>query len=88
MTFRQFVLQDWLANRGNSKGRLVLILYRLAWLAASQHGFRKWVFLPYLVFYKLAVTWALGIALRLRSRFGAGGVVVGNPARLIHSHGS
>jgi putative colanic acid biosynthesis acetyltransferase WcaB len=73
------ILQDWEANRGNIKGQLVLALFRLAqWVRALPDPW--WMLgLPYLVFYRIAVEWMLGIELRFKTR-------VGPRLRLFHGH--
>jgi putative colanic acid biosynthesis acetyltransferase WcaB len=71
---------DWAANGGNPKGRIVLILFRLA------HWIRTWpapwwlIGAPYLALYELLVEWLLGIELRFKTQIGPG-------LRLYHGQG-
>jgi putative colanic acid biosynthesis acetyltransferase WcaB len=63
---------DWEANRGNSKGRLVLVLFRLA-QACRELPHPWWLLtIPYLAFYRLTVEWSLGIELRFKTKVGPG----------------
>ena len=70
---------DWEANRGNLKGRVVMVLFRLA------HWVRSWpdpwwlLGLPVLVLYEVFVEWFLSIELRYKTAVGAG-------LRLFHGH--
>jgi putative colanic acid biosynthesis acetyltransferase WcaB len=57
-----YVFQDWDANKGNLKGRLVMVLFRAA-RPASINTFFRILWLPYLAFYKILVEWFLGIEL-------------------------
>jgi putative colanic acid biosynthesis acetyltransferase WcaB len=69
---------DWKANRGNPKGQLVLVLFRLAqWLRQQ-----SWWLLgaPYLFLYRVGVEWVLGIELRFKTLVGPG-------LRLYHGQG-
>ena len=71
---------DWEANRGNAKGRLVLLLFRVAqWVRGWPE---PWWLLgaPVLAFYRLHVEWVLGIELRFKTRVGPG-------LRLFHGQG-
>lgn len=71
---------DWEANRGNPKGRIILVLFRMA------HSIRAlpspwWLIgAPYLLFYEVFVEWILGVELRFKTR-------VGPRLRLYHAHG-
>ena len=71
---------DWGANRGNPKGQIVLVLFRIA------HRIRAcpspwWILgAPYLAFYEVVVEWLLGIELRFKT-------VVGPGLRLYHGQG-
>jgi len=71
---------DWAANRGNPKGQIVLVLFRLAHQLRSLPD--PWWLLgaPYLAFYRLLVEWLLGIELRCKT-------VVGPGLRLYHGQG-
>lgn len=70
---------DWQANRGNPKGRLILVLFRAAQrVRAWPHPW--WLLgVPYLAFYEFAVEWVLGVELRYKTLIGPG-------LRLFHAH--
>jgi len=61
---------DWEANRGNPKGRLVLLLFRIAHWLRARPAPGWWLGAPFLVFYRLGVEWVLGIELRFKTRVG------------------
>ena len=65
------ILQDWKANNGNIKGRLVMMAFRIAHLA-TKNRILHLLFIPYLVFYKVFVLWFLGIELQHRVKIGSG----------------
>lgn len=44
------ILQDWNANRGNVKARVVAILFRLAYLIRHGSMFVILIGIPYLIF--------------------------------------
>ncbi len=70
---------DWRANRGNPKGRLILVLFRLAQRVRALPA-PWWVLgAPYLLFYEIAVEWLLGVELRYKARVDPG-------LRLFHAH--
>jgi putative colanic acid biosynthesis acetyltransferase WcaB len=71
---------DWEVNRGNLKGRVILVLFRLAQRVRALPA--PWWLLgaPVLAFYELAVEWLLGVELRPRTH-------VGPRLRLFHAHG-
>ena len=79
-------LCDWDANRGNSKGQLVMLLFRIAqsvrrlpdpwWLLGA----------PYLVCYRLLVEWVLGIELRYKTQVGPRLRLFHAQALVVHEH--
>lgn len=62
MGFFSYIFQDWRANRGNVKGRLVLTMFRLV-NAINTYTLTKIIFFPYLMFYRFFVEWTLGVEL-------------------------
>jgi putative colanic acid biosynthesis acetyltransferase WcaB len=71
MNVLRYIGQDLAANRNNTKGKLLAILFRSASLAASRKVTRV-IFFPYLAFYKLFVEWTLGVELPWGTRIGPG----------------
>lgn len=65
------IFQDWSANKGNIKGRLVLIAFRLAH-ALRQSPVTFVLFLPYFLWYRITVEWFLCIELPWKTRVGPG----------------
>ncbi len=74
------IFQDWKINKGNIKGRIVLVLYRLASLIRSKKILVIFFFW-YLLFYRIFVEWFLNIELHWNSNIGKG-------LRLEHGHGT
>jgi putative colanic acid biosynthesis acetyltransferase WcaB len=66
-----YIFQDWATNKGNLKGRLVMVLFRLA-RPASINKFFRVLWLPYLIFYKLLVEWFMCIELPHWTKVGKG----------------
>jgi len=66
------LFQDWANNFGNPKGRLVMVLFRIAF--ALRNGPKPLMILaiPYGVLYRVFVEWTLGIELPWRTRVGPG----------------
>jgi len=62
MNVFEYLFQDWKANRGNIKARLVLLMFRLV-MVINRYTLTKIIFFPYLVFYRVNVEWVLGIEL-------------------------
>ncbi|WP_374949690.1 serine acetyltransferase [Mucilaginibacter sp.] len=62
MNFFAYLFQDWTANRGNIKGRLVLFMFRLV-NAINRYMLLKILFFWYLIIYRFFVEWVLGIEL-------------------------
>ena len=63
------LFQDWKCNKGNAKGRFVMLLFRFA-SAIRSH----WVLIlfgfPILIFYRIFVEWILGIEIHWNARIG------------------
>ncbi len=65
------IFQDWKANHGNPKGRVIMVLFRVAHLLRRA----TWsfvLFLPYFLVYRLIVEWVLGVELPWKTRIGPG----------------
>lgn len=77
---KKSLLQDWDANSGNTKGRIVLVLYRLYMILNTiQNKYLKMFSYIYFIFYKLFVNWFLNIELPLECE-------MGSEAKLFHGH--
>lgn len=65
------IFQDWDANRGNPKGRLVMLLFRTAHLLRQSVPVAL-LFFWYFIAYRIGVEWFLGIELPWKTRIGPG----------------
>lgn len=66
------IFQDWTANTGNPKGRLVLCLFRMASLCSQLPRAIRWIAYPYVLIYRILVEWILGIEIPWKTRIGTG----------------
>ena len=71
MAVQYGILQDWSANKGNPKGRLVMIFFRTMHLL-RQHLITFILFLPFFILYRVLVEWLLCIELPWKTRIGPG----------------
>ncbi|MDP3464762.1 MAG: serine acetyltransferase [Sulfuricurvum sp.] len=67
-----YLFQDWKVNKSNIKGRLVLLHFRLAQLCRRAPKPFFYLFIPYLVFYRMVFEWILGIELPWNTQIGSG----------------
>jgi putative colanic acid biosynthesis acetyltransferase WcaB len=74
------IFQDWDANKNNPKGRLVMILYRFAFLIKSKKVLFILLFI-YLIFYRFFVEWVLSIEIPWNVR-------IGSKTKLYHGQGT
>lgn len=74
------VVQDWSANGGNTKGRVVMLLFRIAHLLRRGPVWLRPLALLYGPFYRVGVEWLMGIELPWKT-------VVGEGLRLDHGVG-
>ena len=81
------ILQDWSANRGNPKGRFLMVFFRLC-QAIRRHP-AWWLGLPVLGIYVGLVHWVMGVELDYQTEVGPGlglhhgvGLVVNQRARI------
>lgn len=65
------IFQDWAANAGNPKSRLVMLHFRIAHLL-RQSPITFVLFIWYFIAYRIAVEWVLGIELPWKTRIGPG----------------
>lgn len=75
-----YIFQDWNRNIDNIKGKIVLIHFRLAQKCRKSPKPIFYVFIPYLVFYRIVFEWILGIELPWNTQVGKG-------LRLYHGQG-
>ena len=78
-----YVFQDWKANRGNPKGRLVTVMFR--WLQyVNRYTVLKIIFIPYLIFYRFFVEWVLCIELPRKLVIGKGLIIYHGQALVVN----
>ncbi len=65
------ILQDWSSNKQNIKGRIIMILYRLAALLRS-YPLLTILFFWYLIIYKIFIGWIFNIEIGSRVKIGRG----------------
>jgi len=69
MNYFQFIFQDWKINKGNTKGRIILLLFRIANFCTKKKIYYYWG-IPYLVFYKILVEWFFSIEIPWKVQIG------------------
>lgn len=91
--------QDWRANRGNPKGRLLLLAFRGAHaVRVSNNPAARILRLPVGVLYRVLIEWGLGVEIPWRTKIGPGlrvfhgvglvindGAVIGSNVTLRHN---
>lgn len=65
------IFQDWKANTGNPKGRLIMLLFRIAYNVRHKKLLLVFFFW-YLFIYIFFVEWVLGVELTLNTKIGSG----------------
>jgi putative colanic acid biosynthesis acetyltransferase WcaB len=69
MNFFQFVFQDWRVNKGNPKGRIILVLFRVANFCSTRRIY-YYIGFFYLLFYKILVEWFFSIEIPWNIKIG------------------
>src|SRR5579875_2482286 len=69
MNFLEFILQDWKANKGNIKGRIILLLFRIANFCSTRKIYYYIGFI-YLWFYRILVEWFFSIEIPWNTKIG------------------
>ena len=69
MNFFKFIFQDWRANKGNIKGRVILLLFRIANFCSRRKIYYYLGFI-YLLFYRVLVEWFFSIEIPWNVRIG------------------
>lgn len=71
MGFISFVFQDISANKGNTKGKIVAVHFRIANYAAKGK-LAKLLLFPYLIFYKIIFEWIIGLEIPYNTQIAKG----------------
>ncbi len=69
MNYFQFIFQDWKVNKGNSKGRIILLFFRMANFCSRRKVYYYLGF-PYLMFYRILVEWFFSIEIPWSMKIG------------------
>ncbi len=77
------VFQDWSSNRNNTKGKIILLLFRLAGVIHG-NAVLKIIFFFYLGFYRFVVEWMLGIELPYTVKAGHSLKIFHGQALVVH----
>jgi len=64
-----YIFQDWTANKGNTKGRIIMLLFRMANYGTKSRAYYI-LAIPHLIFYKFFVEWVLGVGIPWDLRIG------------------
>lgn len=84
MNFFQFIVQDWKANKGNPKGRIILVLFRTANFF-SQKRIYRYIGFPYLMFYRILVEWFFSIEIPWNVKIGKGFILYHGQATVFNN---
>ncbi|HEY8783447.1 MAG TPA: serine acetyltransferase [Mucilaginibacter sp.] len=64
-----YIFQDWKANRFSSKGRIVMVLFRL-FSVLNRKRIVRIILFPVIFLYRILVEWFIGIEINLNSQIG------------------
>lgn len=68
---RYSLFQDWRANKGNAKGRLILVAFRAANFFVKVPLPLRYIGYPYLILYRIVVEWLLCVELPWKLAIGS-----------------
>ncbi|WP_345950880.1 serine acetyltransferase [Mucilaginibacter sp. PAMB04274] len=69
MSFFTFIFQDWDANKGNIKGRVILLLFRIANFCSTRKIY-YYIGFVYLLFYRILVEWFFSVEIPWNTKIG------------------
>ena len=67
----KYLIQDWNANFSSSKGRFIMLNYRIA-SYINKRKFLKLIFFPYLILHRIFFDWILGVEININAQIGSG----------------
>lgn len=70
--FQRSFFQDWQANKGNAKGRLIMFAFRVANFFSYLPRPFRFLGYPYVIFYRVVVEWILCVELPWKLKIGSG----------------
>lgn len=85
MKFWNYITQDTVHNQGNTKGKIIIVLFRLA-AYLNKNKILKIIGLPYLVFYNLITHFVFSIELPYRTKIGKGLKIYHGMAIVVHQN--
>jgi len=65
----KFFFQDWEANKYSTKGRFIMLLFRIFSFFYS-NKILKIIFYPFILIYKILIEWIIGIEINLNTKIG------------------
>ncbi|CAG5068544.1 2,3,4,5-tetrahydropyridine-2,6-dicarboxylate N-acetyltransferase [Dyadobacter sp. CECT 9623] len=80
-----YIFQDWKSNQQNSRGRFLMVLFRIA-SYYSRGGIVSLLLFPYIIFYKILVNFILGTEIPHDLKAGKGLRVFHGQALVVHSN--
>jgi putative colanic acid biosynthesis acetyltransferase WcaB len=83
MDFFTYLFLDWKANRGNPKGKMVMLMFRMVQYV-NRYTILKIIFIPYLIWYRFFVEWMLCIELPRKLTIGKGLVLFHGQALVVN----
>jgi putative colanic acid biosynthesis acetyltransferase WcaB len=69
MNYFQFIFQDWKINKVSPRGRIIMLLFRMANFCSTRKIY-YWLGFPYLIFYRILVEWIFGIEIPWNVKIG------------------
>jgi putative colanic acid biosynthesis acetyltransferase WcaB len=80
----KFLVKDWRANRGNTKGRLIMMLYRFAKITTFFPYPIRLIFSPVRLIYTFFVCYLLGVDLPIQCHIGGGCAIYHGVGLVVH----
>jgi putative colanic acid biosynthesis acetyltransferase WcaB len=81
------IFQDFERNKGNIKGKFILIFFRLtSYMCYSKNSMLRIISFPLLVFYKLFFEWMLGCELPQKTKVGNGLIIYHGQSLVINDN--
>lgn len=97
MKYLLYIFQDWKNNKGNTKGKIVSVFFRIASLSTKNVIFKILIF-PFVFFYKFFFEWVVGFEVPYNMKIGKGfqvlhlqaivinkKTIIGNNCKIRHS---
>jgi putative colanic acid biosynthesis acetyltransferase WcaB len=69
-----YIFQDWKRNQGNSKGRIILVLFRVGFILRN-NKLLMILFFPIIIVLKIFLDWFLNIDIPFKTKIGEGCII-------------